>query len=353
MSQELERKLMQFELQVQRHQVYASYEMAQKTLDILELCVRNAKTADEIETELIHATNRLQRSMPLDMIVYSFCSRVIDILNETLNTTLPFQPVKHKTTTRALSDIRRSQSVSLLEIFSTPTLIPRSNSDSSDFSLRDIMLEEIENLKDEIPQFHQRIARYATDYIHEGDLLMTLGDSKSVLIFLKQAAATLKFHVLVPERAPVYDGNTIAKKLREAGVSCTVIPDSAVFSVMPRVTTVFAPVRSIYADGTLITLSFTKTVAMAARYYSKPFVVLYWKWKLTDRVWTPVDPCTELTAPSDIECSGNPVGKIATIVNPEGEYIPSNLVTLFINEEGPHGPDDIFQLVHTLYNPTD
>ena len=142
----------------------------------------------------------------------------------------------------------------------------------------------------------------------------------------------------------------MAQLLSDPNIQCTVIPDSAVFALMPRVTSVFAPVRSIFADGTVVSPSFTKTVALAAKYHAKPFIMLYWRWKLTNKFLKPGDSFAELKSPADICSVNSDMGKTTTILNPEGEFLPSSLVTLFINEDGPHDAADIFQLVQNLYH---
>ncbi|XP_063844226.1 uncharacterized protein LOC135090935 [Scylla paramamosain] len=49
-----------------------------------------------------------------------------------------------------------------------------------------------------------------------------------VLAFLTKAATQRKFHVIVAERAPKYDGHPVAKALCTAGIETTLIQDCSV-----------------------------------------------------------------------------------------------------------------------------
>lgn len=64
---------------------------------------------------------------------------------------------------------------------------------------------------------------------------MTIGYSKIVLHFLKEAARTRNFQLIVAENAPFYDGHTMAVESAKAGIETTVITDSAIFALMARV----------------------------------------------------------------------------------------------------------------------
>jgi translation initiation factor eIF-2B subunit beta len=64
---------------------------------------------------------------------------------------------------------------------------------------------------------------------------MTIGSSKIVLDFLKEAARFRKFQVIVAETAPLFEGHEMAKQLANVGIDTTVITDSAIYAVMSHV----------------------------------------------------------------------------------------------------------------------
>jgi translation initiation factor eIF-2B subunit beta len=273
-----------------------------------------------------------------DVIPGNLANAILDFLNGELNA-----PVEQ---THQPGDVSRAQSLSILEIFVMPSLLSRSFSSTYDHrQLCGRMETRITELEYGIELASREIPKRAKEYIHDDDLVMTIGYSTTVLNFFIGARRRRRFAVLVPEHAPEYDGIRMASALEESNIECGVIPDSAVFAVMPRVTAVFSPVRGVFADGTLVGASYVRAVALAARHHAKPFIVLYWGQKLTNRFLKPRDSFTVLGSPDDIAPIDDIVARNTTILNPDGEVISSTLVTLFVNEDGPHGPEQIFPLV--------
>jgi translation initiation factor eIF-2B subunit beta len=338
-SLDLSTKIRLFELSIQNERCkLTSKVLAKKTLNILGQCF-NGSSPEEIESQVIRVCSHLRSSITCDVIPGNICTAVLDLLNDELNKSVP------------LVDVCRAQGLSLLEIFVSPASLPRSTAVPSTISdLRSHMREGMDEIRLGIENAPTMIQKYAKDYIHDGDIVMTIGASSTVRAFLLRAAVRCRFAVLIPEHAPSYDGLQLAKTLRHAeNIECAVIPDSAVFAVMPRVTCVFSPVRAIFADGTLVTASFVQSVALAARHHAKPFVVLYTRTKLTNRFRRPRDSFTILGSPHEIATMDDLVAKNATILNPDGEVMSGNSVALFISEDGAHGPDDVFQIVRGIF----
>lgn len=342
----LQRRIAQFELTCRRREDPSSSKSALETLEILHDTIALCKTSDEVEKELTSTCKRLQTSIQNISVVANMCNRTMDILSEELNKSVPVVPQD------AFTNLRRSQSIGFMQMLSSIGNLPRSGSDgfTEDGNLKRTMLESIrEMIEEEIPAASKAISKYAMDYVHDGDIILTIGSSSTVGTFLEKAAKVRRFGVLVLEHAPMYDGVKMVERLRAANVDCTVIPDSAVFAVMPRVTKVICPVRSIFADGTLVTTSFMHSVALAAKHFSKPLVILYWKNKLTDRFWRPGDSFTMLSSPYDVVPMDDIVTKSTIVLNPDGECFSGDSATLFINENGPHDPADVFPIVQEFY----
>ena len=79
-------------------------------------------------------------------------------------------------------------------------------------------------------------------------------------------------------------------------------------------------------------------------------VVLYWKWKLTEKFLKPGDSFTQLTSPLDVSKLSDTASKSTTVLSPDGEIVSGNYVKIYINEDGPHGPADIFPLMQSIYH---
>lgn len=360
LSEKLQREIANFELSGQRKDNYSSKQMAWETLQLLLNCVEESQKEDDIEKNLVYLTKRIQSAVPNDLVVSNFCIRVIDLLNAELNKSLPIfnSSFSH--------DVRRSQSLLELFVASGPQKIKREilsqhlkekSTEKEGNTMKNRMEKGIQKLMTKVPHMNVKQDFFhsfkVSFYIHDCDVLLTIGRSSTIATFFISAAKYHKFSVIVAEHAPSYDGIQMANILRENKIDCIVIPDSAIFAIMPRVTTVFCPCRAIFADGTLVTMSYVKSVYLAAKHHSKPFVVVYWKCKLTDRFVRPKDSFTVLTSPNDIIPLDDVCAKNITIINPDGECFSCQSVALFINEKGPHGSDDIFNLVNQIYQKED
>uniref|UniRef100_A0A3Q0R9A4 Translation initiation factor eIF2B subunit beta n=1 Tax=Amphilophus citrinellus TaxID=61819 RepID=A0A3Q0R9A4_AMPCI len=170
------------------------------------------------------------------------------------------------------------------------------------------VIEAINELLTELEGTTDNIAMQALEHIHSNEVIMTIGRSRTVEAFLKDAARKRKFHVIVAECAPFCQGHEMATNLSRAGIETTVIADAAIFAVMSRVN------KFPNEEDT-----FHKFVS--------PHEVL---------------PFTE--------------GEILSKVNvhcPVFDYVPPELITLFISNIGGHAPSYIYRLMSELYHPED
>uniref|UniRef100_A0A3Q4HM76 Translation initiation factor eIF2B subunit beta n=1 Tax=Neolamprologus brichardi TaxID=32507 RepID=A0A3Q4HM76_NEOBR len=174
--------------------------------------------------------------------------------------------------------------------------------------LKSNVIEAINELLTELEGTTDNIAMQALEHIHSNEVIMTIGRSRTVEAFLKDAARKRKFHVIVAECAPFCQGHEMATNLSKAGIETTVITDAAIFAVMSRVN------KFPNEEDT-----FHKFVS--------PHEVL---------------PFTE--------------GEILSKVNvhcPVFDYVPPELITLFISNIGGHAPSYIYRLMSELYHPED
>ncbi|KAG8307890.1 Translation initiation factor eIF-2B subunit beta, variant 2 [Homalodisca vitripennis] len=153
--------------------------------------------------------------------------------------------------------------------------IVTSEGDIEDFSkevpdLKMAVLEHISELQMDLETSVDNIAQQAHEHIHANEIVMTIGKSKVVEAFLKKAAETRKFDVIVAERAPFFHGHELAASLAKIKVQTTLIPDSAIFGMMSRVNKVIVGTQTVMASGGLRAVCGTHILALAAKYYSVP-----------------------------------------------------------------------------------
>lgn len=68
--------------------------------------------------------------------------------------------------------------------------------------LQAALLDHIQEIETELETSADNLSAQAAEHIHSSELILTLGNSRSVEIFLKSAAKQRKFEVVVTECAP-------------------------------------------------------------------------------------------------------------------------------------------------------
>ncbi|XP_044169144.1 translation initiation factor eIF-2B subunit beta-like isoform X2 [Acropora millepora] len=232
---------------------------------------------------------------------------------------------------------------------------------TSDFNkpthgLKITVIDALNELLTELESSADNIAAQALEHIHSNEVIMTIGKSKTVEAFLKNAARKRKFSVIVAEGAPFYKGQDLAKSLAQHGIETTVITDSAVFAIMSRVNKVFIGTHAVMADGGLRSIVGSHALALAAKHHSVPLIVCAAMYKLTPQyiVSYDQDSCNKFVAPHDVMkfSEGNILSKI-DVHSPVFDYIPSDLVNLCISNIGGYSPSYVYRLVSELYHADD
>ena len=101
--------------------------------------------------------------------------------------------------------------------------------------LKERVFEIIDELLMELDSASEEISKQALEHIHANEIVLTIGRSRTVERFLKFAAKTRKFSVIVAEAGPVFSGQAMAASLAAARIPTTLITDSAIFAMMARV----------------------------------------------------------------------------------------------------------------------
>ncbi|KAL5719988.1 hypothetical protein ACHQM5_012704 [Ranunculus cassubicifolius] len=231
--------------------------------------------------------------------------------------------------------------------------------------LKHEVIEAVNQLLQEIDTCHELIAEQAVEHIHQNEVILTLGRSRTVMEFLCAAKEKKRsFRVFVAEGAPRYQGHILAKELVARGLQTTVITDSAVFAMISRVNMVIVGAHAIMANGGVIAPVGLNMVALAAQRHAVPFVVVAGSHKLCPLY--PHNPevlLNDLRSPSELldfgefsDCmdfgSGNG-SPLIHVVNPAFDYVPPKLVSLFITDTGGHNPSYMYRLIADYYSADD
>jgi translation initiation factor eIF-2B subunit beta len=185
------------------------------------------------------------------------------------------------------------------------------------------------------------------DPLTYSEVILTMGHSKTVEVFLKQAHKDRKFTVIVAESAPSsvttsipkflltsrFLGHTLAANLTSAGITTILIPDSSIHAVMSRCTKVIIGAHSVLANGGVYSLCGSLAAALAARAYAKPVVVLSGQFKFAP-AWNSYHEfsAVDYQGPQNVLGHHGANGSVE-VVDPYYDYIRPDLVNLFVTNE--------------------
>ncbi|OCF34355.1 translation initiation factor eIF-2B subunit beta [Kwoniella heveanensis CBS 569] len=220
---------------------------------------------------------------------------------------------------------------------------PLSRMDSDEFMrhsarLKPVLIQAIDEVVGELETTHEDVAKGAREHIHSSEIILTMGHSKTVEAFLKQAYRDRKFTVVVAESAPSYLGHSLATSLSSSGIPTILIPDSSIHALLPRVTKVILGAHSVLANGGLFALSGSLACALAAKSHSKPVVITTGQFKFAP-AWNLYHEygAVDFQSPGNVlgtNGNGGGGGKEGVeVVDPYFDYIRPDLVNLFVTNE--------------------
>ena len=239
------------------------------------------------------------------------------------------------------------------------------------------VLEGIREILDELDQVDDQIAAFALDHIHDDEVILTHTSSLTVQKFLLYAARKRKFTVVFVEGYPNDSAETHTtllhgrtkhtnpeeeeeesrwKTLTSLGITVVMIPDSAVYAVMSRVNKVILSVHTVLANGGLVASVGTKIIATAAKMHQTPVIVLSGVYKLSPIYPFDVEELIEFGDASRVipfQERDADWSKRVEVMNPLYDYVPADLVGLYITNLGGHAPNYLYRIVADHYNSED
>lgn len=234
------------------------------------------------------------------------------------------------------------------------------------------IIDGIKELLDELQIVDAQIAESALDHIHSYETILTHGSSQTVQKFLTTAAKKRKFTVVHAESYPndhqathatiltggkadgIGDGDERWKPLTSMGITVILIPDTAVFALMPRINKVLLSPHAVLANGSLVAAAGTSTIALAAHTHHVPVVVLAGVYKLSPLYPFDTDELVECGDPGKVVGyhEGEFMDKV-DVVNPVQEVVESGLVDLFVTNLGGVAGSFLYRVVGDHYEGAD
>lgn len=333
----------QFINDIKNEKINGSYDITVGTVRLLKSIVSESewRTAQDLINLITYVGKILKNAFPVEASVGNMVRRVLKIIREEY-------VAGHKNKEEvdpqdSLHKIVRSEG----EVHDYCSIVPE---------LKEAILEHISEFQMELETSADNIAQQAREHIHSNEIIMTIGKSRVVESFFKKAGMDRKFEVIVAECAPSCQGHSLSVSLAKSKIQTTLIPDSAIFGIMSRVNKVIIGTHSVMANGGLRAACGSHSVALAAKHYSVPVIVLSPMYKLSPQYLCSYDQDSfnSFVSPQGVlsYSDGDILSKV-NVYNPVFDYVPPELVTLFISNTGGHAPSYVYRLLSELYHPDD
>lgn len=345
---EVNERIESFMTDLRQSSELGSLAVATRTVDILRRLIAQTKWASAKELiETIQAEGkRIIYADPSETVIGNMIRRVLKIIRDEY-------VIATKTShTSEGGDARDSQETSSVE--EGDKLEP--DYLQSIPNLKADVIDRIAELLAELDGGVENVATQALEHIHANETIMTFGKSHTVEAFLKNAARKRKFQVIVAEAAPYFKGQELVASLAEADVEATLISDASIFAMMSRVNKVIIGTHTIMANGGLKALCGILNVALAAKHCAVPVFVCASVYKLSPQFVTSVDQegFQRYNSPHHI-LSYEEMSELGDVevLNPMFDYVPPDLIKLFISNIGGNAPTYVYRLLSELYHPAD
>lgn len=260
---------------------------------------------------------------------------------------------------------------------STPSGVPSGTAQGQvgHTDLRIEVVEAITEIVDELESADDQVASYAREHISPGETIFTYSTSASLQKFLLKAAEKRKFTVIQAESYPAnhkrvhqqvtgrtasetdedLDTESFSKPLTSAGITVLLVPDHAIFALMPRATKVVLSATAVLSNGSFIADAGTKPLILAAKHHRVPVIVLAETYKLSPLY--PYDPfdivdygdVQDVVPYQDREMS---LG-LQDVKNPITEYVEAENIDLFITNLGPVSGGYMYRTIKEQYHAED
>lgn len=233
----------------------------------------------------------------------------------------------------------------------------RAGSIASGNNLRPAIIAGIQDLIDELTKVYKDIGVHALQHIHSSEIILTHGPSKTVSSFLRQAAESRKFTVIITESCPndAKGSYELAESLSLAGINAIIVPDSAVYGLMSRVNKVILGTHAVLQNGGLLAASGANQVALAAQAHAIPVVIVTGVYKLTPFFPYDYENLIELVSPEKVLPFREILQELGQIdvLNPYYDYVQPELIALYITNLGAHAPTTLHRTMAENYDTED
>ncbi|CCK70978.1 translation initiation factor eIF2B subunit beta KNAG_0F03160 [Huiozyma naganishii CBS 8797] len=348
-----------FIARLKRKQIVGSYAIALETLQLLKRFISAARWShvNELIEQIRTLGCTLERAQPTAFCCGSVIRRVLTVIRDEVEEDMQDgAPVVEGT---AANEPLISSMFNLLQKpDEKQQQFYNKNHRKTKTDFRQVAIQGIKDLVDEITNIDDGIQQIAIDLIHDHEILLTpTPESKTVLKFLIRARerAHRKFTVLVSEGFPnnTRNAHEFAKKLAQHDIETIIIPDSAVFAMMSRVGKVIIGTKTVFINGgSIASSSGTSSVCECAREFKTPVFAVAGLYKLSPLYPFNVGKFVEFGGSHEVLPKMDPRFRL-DIVNKTTAYVPPENIDIYITNIGGFAPSFIYRIVWDNYKQID
>ncbi|KAF4525927.1 hypothetical protein B566_EDAN014690 [Ephemera danica] len=147
----------------------------------------------------------------------------------------------------------------------------------------------------------------------------------------------------------MFQGHKLAANLAKQGIPTTLVPDSSIFALMPRVNKVLLGTSLVLGDGGIRGVTGSHSLTLCAKHHAVPVIVLAPSYKFSPRYG--------IEQTSNLHVS--PHGVLSHFIsnvhvhNPAFDYVPPEYITLILSNMGGYEASFTYLLLRELYGSTD
>jgi len=143
----------------------------------------------------------------------------------------------------------------------------KSNSDSAITNFLNQQNEKIKNM-------YENLFKNSLPYLKNSKRIVTLSNSKTIIEILKKLNEVTKINVIIGESSPQLEGRIMAKELLRQKIRVEIIPDALLPSAAEKSDLAIIGADMILSNGDVVNKIGSSSLAIACKYFKKPFYVL-------------------------------------------------------------------------------
>ncbi|CAR28138.1 hypothetical protein ZYGR_0N06290 [Zygosaccharomyces rouxii] len=353
-----------FIARLKRRQIDGPYAMALETLQLLKRFISQARWShvSELIEQIRQLANRLEKAQPTAFACGNVIRRILAVVREEEE-----EELRSNSPQATSSSVAEPMISSMFNLLQKPEdkqqkqqqqkqQKQRSTKNRTDF--RQVAIQGIKDLIDEITNIDDGIQQIAIDLIHDHEILLTpTPESKTVLKFLLKTRerSNRRFTVLVTEGFPnnTAKAHEFAKKLAQHNIETIVIPDSAVFALMSRVGKVIIGTKAVFINGgSISSTSGVSAVCECAHEFKTPVFAVAGLYKFSPLYPFDVEKFVEFGGSQKVLPQMDPEHRLDTI-NSITDYVPPENIDIYITNVGGFAPSFIYRIAWDNYKQID